>query len=382
VQDPSKDPSLREQLERMRRDWDVRAAENAEYYVHVPDESGDGFEESGRRNFEEQIQPYLDLLLDGRPPAECRVVEIGCGLGRITRWIAGHFREVHGVDISAEMLARARERLRDYNVTLHLGSGADLAGLPDAHFDLAFSYIVFQHIPSREVIASYIRDTARVLRAGGGFRFQLNGWQSPEYRRAAKDSWLGESFSVAQVLNMLRDAGLEPLACEGAGSQEMVLMARKPRGPGGAARDLEERRAWEKNLESELIRLDVEPPEIAELEKAKAVIVDLGRQFDDRTRWAKSLESDLAAARHDLAGLQRAFDERTAWTQSLDAALDQARKDMADLQRQFDERTAWAQSLETDLDRARTALADLQKAFDQRTAWALEMRDELERKKT
>jgi len=388
-------PAFRDQLERMRRDWNARASENAEYYVRTPDESGTSFDESGRISYEEEIQPFLDLLLDGKPPAECRMVEIGCGVGRMTRWAAQHFGEVHGLDISQEMLARARERLRDCaNVTLHLGSGADLAGLPEAYFDLAFSYIVFQHIPSREIIEAYVRDAVRVLRPGGAFRFQVSGWSQWDYRRQSKDTWQGESYSLPQALALLERTGLQPLHCLGAGTQYMWVTARKPRDLGNASRDLllkelAERKAWQENLTAELNRLDVEPPEIAELE----------RKLNERTLWAQKLEADLAAARsqleaqqrswegeldkarRDLGDLQRAFEERTVWTQSLDAELDQARRDLSELQREFQERTAWAQSLEAELERTRTHFAELQKAFDERTAWALEMRDELERRK-
>lgn len=379
----------------MRRDWNARAAEDAEYYVRTPDESGAGFDESGRLNYAQQIQPLLDLLLDERPPSVCRAVEIGCGLGRITRPLAERFAEVHAVDISPEMIARARERLRDCaNVTLHLGSGEDLAGLPEAYFDFAFSYIVFQHIPARAIIESYVRDAARVLRAGGAFHFQVNGWSAWDYRRQAKDTWLGESFSLPEVLTLLERAGLQPLRCTGGGTQEMWITARRPRdlreaSPDLLRRELAERRGWEQNLAAELSRLDVEPPE---LEKLRA-------ELAERTAWAQGLERDLAVARADLesqqrgweaelakslsalADVQREFDERTVWTRGLEAALEQARTDLAELQREFDERTAWAKSLEADLERTRADFASLQKAFDERTAWALEMRDELERRK-
>ncbi len=389
----------------MRRDWNARAAEDAEYYVRTPDESGTGFDESGRISYEEEIQPFLDLLLDGKPSAECRMVEIGCGIGRMTRWAAQHFGEVHGLDISQEMLARARDRVRDCpNVTLYLGSGGDLAGLPDAYFDLAFSYIVFQHIPSREIIEAYVRDAVRVLRPGGAFRFQVSGFSTWEYRRQPKDSWLGESYSLPQALDLLQRTGLQPLHCQGAGTQYLWIAARKPRNLGDASRDvllkeLAERKAWQENLNAELNRLDVEPPEIAELARAKKAVAVLQSEFDERTRWAQKLETDLAAAReqleaqqrnwdgelgkarNDLSDLQRAFEERTAWCKSLEEQLEQALRALADLQREFQERTAWAQSLEAELTRARADFADLQKAFDERTAWALEMRDELERRK-
>ncbi len=228
----SKEGELETLLGRMRRDWDERAAKDAERYVYTRDSSADeaDFQESGRVNYNQLVRPFLPVFLDGRPAKTCRVVEIGCGVGRMTRWFAEEFLEVHGVDISAEMIEEARARLRDYpNVVLHVGSGMDLRGLPDRHFDLAFSYIVFQHIPSRTVIENYVRETARVLKPGGIFKFQLNGYSCSDAPQREKGTWLGESFSFTEAAKMLTGAGFSPLAAEGAGTQYFVLTARRTR---------------------------------------------------------------------------------------------------------------------------------------------------------
>jgi len=70
-----------------------------------------------------------------------------------------HFAEIHGVDVSDEMIRMARERLRDTpNAHPHHGTGSDLAMFPDEKFDFVYSYAVFQHIPSREVVFQYLRE--------------------------------------------------------------------------------------------------------------------------------------------------------------------------------------------------------------------------------
>ena len=217
-------------LERMRREWDERAAENPDYYVYTRDRGleEEDFEESGRINYDQLVRPSLPLFLNGRSPRACRVVEIGCGLGRMTRWFAEEFLEVHGVDVSAEMIAEARERLRRYpNVVLHVGSGSDLAFLPDEHFDLAFSYIVFQHIPSRAIIENYVRETARVLKPGGVFKFQLNGARTFGQADRERDTWQGEVYSLAEACRMAGEAGLTPIFADGIGTQYFLLAARK-----------------------------------------------------------------------------------------------------------------------------------------------------------
>src|SRR5881227_2023381 len=73
-------------------------------------------------------------------------LEIGCGPGRLLRPLSRHFGEIHGVDVSDQMIALAKERLRDTpNAFPHHSSGSDLSLFPDEKFDFVYSYAVFQH---------------------------------------------------------------------------------------------------------------------------------------------------------------------------------------------------------------------------------------------
>ena len=102
-----------------------------------------------------------------RSPARMRVLEIGCGAGRMTRALAGIFGEVHGVDGSGEMIARGRQLLAGVpNVHLHRNSGVDLLVLGDLRFDFAFSFIVFQHIPSQAIIRPALAELIDHARPG------------------------------------------------------------------------------------------------------------------------------------------------------------------------------------------------------------------------
>jgi len=98
------------QLLRMRRDWERRARENARHYVvtgqtHWNDEE---FFRSGMVTLEEEIMDDLPNICQGMEPKQMRVLEIGCGAGRVTRAFAGYFGEVYAVDISREMVRQAR----------------------------------------------------------------------------------------------------------------------------------------------------------------------------------------------------------------------------------------------------------------------------------
>jgi SAM-dependent methyltransferase len=216
---------ITQQLEKMRSDWDERARENARYYVATGqgEWTDDEFFRSGEQNLREQILTDLENICQGKERADMKVLEIGCGAGRITRALANFFGDVYGVDISGEMVERARQALRALpNAHVFQNNGTDLAvlreaGLRDGEVDFAFSYIVFQHIPSREVIENYVREVHRLLRRGGLFKFQVQGFVAEGSDPG--DTWLGVSFTEAEAAAMAERCGFEMRYNHGAGEQ-------------------------------------------------------------------------------------------------------------------------------------------------------------------
>jgi ubiquinone/menaquinone biosynthesis C-methylase UbiE len=215
---------MEQQLRKMESDWDRRARENARFYVNTAqqDWSDEAFFESGRRTVREEILTDMTNICQGKDPREMRVLEIGCGAGRVTRALAELFGEVHGVDISGEMIERARNALRDLpGAHVYRNNGMDLSVLPAGDFDFAFSSIVFQHIPSRAIIETYVREVRRVLRPGGLFKFQVQGDATLE--TSPDDTWLGVAFSDPQAVEMAVRCGFEPRYRHGAGEQYFWL---------------------------------------------------------------------------------------------------------------------------------------------------------------
>lgn len=102
-----------------------------------------------------------------------RVLNFGCGVGRLTQGLAAHFDRVDGVDIAAPMIERAQTHNQHPDrVNYHLNPTSDLRLFPDDHFDLIYSVISLQHIPS-PLISGYLREFARICRPGGLIFFQL-----------------------------------------------------------------------------------------------------------------------------------------------------------------------------------------------------------------
>jgi cyclopropane fatty-acyl-phospholipid synthase-like methyltransferase len=216
------DPSI---LQKMRADWDQRARDNAHYFIATANEdwSEEEFFESGRMNVSDEVLTDMGNVCQGKDPKQMKVLEIGCGAGRITRALAEIFGEVYAVDVSGEMVERARHSLRDVpNAHVFQNSGADLRVLGDIQFDFAFSFIVFQHIPSHAVIESYLHDVHRVLREGALFKFQVQGGDL-HATSDGPDTWLGVHFSESDARALAERTGFEPRYLVGAGTQYFWL---------------------------------------------------------------------------------------------------------------------------------------------------------------
>jgi SAM-dependent methyltransferase len=102
-----------------------------------------------------------------------RALDFGCGLGRLTNGLAGHFAHTTGVDISPPMLRHARQFVRHPD-KIDFVATADpaLASLPDNSFDLVYSEITLQHIAPAEA-ERYIGSLVRLVRPGGVISFQV-----------------------------------------------------------------------------------------------------------------------------------------------------------------------------------------------------------------
>ncbi|HEY7339211.1 MAG TPA: class I SAM-dependent methyltransferase [Bryobacteraceae bacterium] len=203
-------------LEWMRSDWNQRAREDAFYYAGFADwkQSLETFASSATT-----AVPAIECELARLPPAPTPGnligLEIGCGPGRLMAAMGRHFRELHGVDISDEMIGLARGILKD-SPHLHprVNNGTDLSFFPDEFFDFVYSYAVFQHIPSKPVVLNYLREARRVLKGGGIFRAQLDSLPEIE----SPDTWTGCSFSAAEIAQFARVNGFALLAMAGEGS--------------------------------------------------------------------------------------------------------------------------------------------------------------------
>jgi SAM-dependent methyltransferase len=108
---------------------------------------------------------YTDLNLPAFaelvPAAGRRTLDLGCGEGRVGRWLAESGHHVTGIDSSPTLVDRARHAGGYEEIAL-----ADAAALPwpDAQFDLA---VAFMSLHDMTELESVISEIARVLEPGG-----------------------------------------------------------------------------------------------------------------------------------------------------------------------------------------------------------------------
>lgn len=206
-------PAPREESARY---WDDAATENAAWYVATGyTEESDAFFEQGAQ----ETDFFLGFCGVDVSPTDV-VLEIGAGVGRMTKRLAALGQRVIACDISAEMLSRARVNLADVSTVDYVVVPGD-GSIPveDGAVDVVFSYIVLQHVPSREDQVRYLSEAIRVLAPGGraaiqvratGVKALLHEWAGfaahlVRGRKTLSKAWRGAKIPPAQILALATD---------------------------------------------------------------------------------------------------------------------------------------------------------------------------------
>ena len=113
------------------------------------------------RDLAAKVLRQVNLNLDSR-----KVVEVGCGTGRNTTWLAERAAEIVGLDFSEEMLAQARSRVNDPRVRFIQHDARMTWPLANASADVVIAMLILEHV---ENLAPVFAEAARVLNTGGQF---------------------------------------------------------------------------------------------------------------------------------------------------------------------------------------------------------------------
>ncbi|MGC9334508.1 MAG: class I SAM-dependent methyltransferase, partial [Anaerolineae bacterium] len=94
------------------------------------------------------------------------VLEVGCGTGLNTAWLAGRAGQVIAVDVSQGMLARARERISSAGVQFVTADVTAPWPFRGRAFDLVVANLILEHVQDLEHVFA---EAWRVLQPGGQF---------------------------------------------------------------------------------------------------------------------------------------------------------------------------------------------------------------------
>jgi SAM-dependent methyltransferase len=231
----------------MRRFWDARAREDAFFFVDNTGRYGAPDTERFWSSGEETLRVFSERLGVSVAPDDV-VLDVGCGIGRLTRALAGRSREVLALDVSADMLAQAKKLNPQLeNVSWLQGDGVSLAPVQAASVDAIVSFVVFQHIPDPAITLGYVREMGRVLRPRGWSAFQVSNdpgvheasSRRPGLRarlatlvgrapRGQRDpAWLGSAVDLDELAAVADSAGMDVERVEGARQQFCLVVLRR-----------------------------------------------------------------------------------------------------------------------------------------------------------
>lgn len=168
--------------------------------------------------------------------ADAVMLNVGCGTGSLCLRLADTGAQLHGIDISAEMLRIARDKAAGTpNVTFHQGQLADAPFAPGS-LDVLSAYSLLHLLPDR---ADFLRQALALLRPGGAFISStvcLGGSWKPYRPLLSVLRWFGKAPWVdivghAALQGELAAAGFVDVEAPDVGAKDATvcfLVARKP----------------------------------------------------------------------------------------------------------------------------------------------------------
>lgn len=164
-------------LEKHKQEWEDLATMDPYWAILTDTKNKFGkwdiemFFQTGDQEIARIIQSAKQL---GYPLEQDLALDFGCGVGRLSRALAKYFRDYYGVDISENMIRKAKElNLSIPNCTFILNTDDHLHVFSNNYFDMIYTNIVLQHLPGKSTIKSYIFEFIRILKKGGLLVFQL-----------------------------------------------------------------------------------------------------------------------------------------------------------------------------------------------------------------
>ena len=158
----------------MKNDWNDRSKENAFYYISSfkDDWTEKEFFDWGKIQVEGIVVDFIEN--QGLNSSDWKVLEVGCGAGRMTRYFSKIFNYVYAYDVSLEMIQKASILNNNLdNIEFLDNDGRSFYEIESNSIDYVFSGWVFQHIPSKKIVKDNLCEISRVLKPDGKFQIHI-----------------------------------------------------------------------------------------------------------------------------------------------------------------------------------------------------------------
>jgi ubiquinone/menaquinone biosynthesis C-methylase UbiE len=170
--------------------WNLKAGSESKAMLMISQTANaDDFWKAGR-----EIAQSLGLYLG----ADDVVLDFGCGIGRVARFVAPHVHEVWCVDASSRMLKFAAKALSGFDNLRFLKTSGFEMKLEDGMFDFAYSILTLQHLEKEDAYAA-LCEIYRVLKVGGQAYFSFPNLLSDVYFKGFLRNFGNLDFSPIRV---------------------------------------------------------------------------------------------------------------------------------------------------------------------------------------
>ncbi len=207
--------------DKMKQDWDRRAQIDPYYWVAATQEADlESYENSAQIDCEAFLKGFLKIkdLEWSEQMAKTLfqdqvLLDLGCGIGRMTAPLASYFKKAIGVDVSEQMIIKAKSLHETIeNLSFYSNSGTDLSMVEPASVDVVCSYSVLAHLPI-DVTESYFLEVGKILKPQGYFRYQFWVSQTANHPND-QDSLSIHVYDESHFERLISQAGLKVISRE------------------------------------------------------------------------------------------------------------------------------------------------------------------------
>ena len=126
------------------------------------------------------------------------------------------------------MLNLAKKRLTRFdNISYYVTNGVNLP-IKDNSVDFVFSYIVFQHFPTRRLVKENLREIFRVLKPGGSVKIQFRGRPAFGGKLRYFKWYYGVDFNAEKIRSLLERNSFTVVSIKGENTRDLWAIFIKP----------------------------------------------------------------------------------------------------------------------------------------------------------